>query len=94
MPRIRYEDAEYISTDDIGCRKRSGLYPGFSLITVNSEDVAVIVVNVDAVVHIVVQVMVDLCNVLVDTVKNILQVAGIYNSLNSIGAFDSLDFCN
>lgn len=29
----------------------SGSYPGFCLITVNPEDVAVIVVNVDAVVH-------------------------------------------
>lgn len=29
----------------------SGSYPGFCLITVNPEDVAVIVVNVDAVMH-------------------------------------------
>ena len=32
-------------------RIRRGSYPGFSLIAVNPEDVAVIVVNVDAVVH-------------------------------------------
>ena len=32
-------------------RIRSGPYPGFCLITINPEDVAAVVVNVDAIVH-------------------------------------------